>query len=45
MLFVFSPWQLKALSQVLQLPIEVIQAESPSVIIGEEFDKPPIALV
>uniref|UniRef100_A0A672SN83 ubiquitinyl hydrolase 1 n=1 Tax=Sinocyclocheilus grahami TaxID=75366 RepID=A0A672SN83_SINGR len=29
--------ELKALSQVLQLPIEVIQAESPSIIIGEEY--------
>lgn len=37
--------ELKALSQVLQLPIEVIQAESPSVIIGEEYGKPPITLV
>lgn len=45
MLFIFSPRQLKALSQVLQLPIEVIQAESPSIIIGEEYDKPTITLV
>ncbi|XP_016094898.1 deubiquitinase OTUD6B isoform X2 [Sinocyclocheilus grahami] len=37
--------ELKALSQVLQLPIEVIQAESPSINIGEEYDKPPITLV
>ncbi|XP_077052320.1 deubiquitinase OTUD6B [Siphateles boraxobius] len=37
--------ELKALSQVLQLPIEVIQAESPSIIIGEEYDKPPITLI
>uniref|UniRef100_A0A673KTM3 ubiquitinyl hydrolase 1 n=1 Tax=Sinocyclocheilus rhinocerous TaxID=307959 RepID=A0A673KTM3_9TELE len=37
--------ELKALSQVLQLPIEVIQAESPSIIIGEEYVKPPITLV
>uniref|UniRef100_A0A8C1K2I5 ubiquitinyl hydrolase 1 n=1 Tax=Cyprinus carpio TaxID=7962 RepID=A0A8C1K2I5_CYPCA len=37
--------ELKALSQVLQLPIEVIQAESPSIIIGEENVKPPITLV
>lgn len=44
-IFIFSPWQLKALSQVLQLPIEVIQAESPSIIIGEEYDKPPITLM
>uniref|UniRef100_A0A8C2CJZ3 ubiquitinyl hydrolase 1 n=1 Tax=Cyprinus carpio TaxID=7962 RepID=A0A8C2CJZ3_CYPCA len=37
--------ELKALSQVLQLPIEVIQAESPSIIIGEENVKLPITLV
>ncbi|KAK2887057.1 hypothetical protein Q8A67_015285 [Cirrhinus molitorella] len=37
--------ELKALSQVLQLPVEVIQAESPSIIVGEEYDKPPITLV
>ncbi|XP_051519038.1 deubiquitinase OTUD6B-like isoform X1 [Myxocyprinus asiaticus] len=37
--------ELKALSQVLQLPIEVIQAESPSIIIGEEYGKPPITLI
>uniref|UniRef100_A0A8C1TIE6 ubiquitinyl hydrolase 1 n=1 Tax=Cyprinus carpio TaxID=7962 RepID=A0A8C1TIE6_CYPCA len=34
-----------ALSLVLQLPIEVIQAESPSIIIGEENVTPPITLV
>ncbi|KTG03951.1 hypothetical protein cypCar_00005174 [Cyprinus carpio] len=37
--------ELKALSQVLQLPIEVVQAESPSIIIGEENVKLPITLV
>lgn len=37
--------ELKALSQVLQLPIEVIQAESLSKIIGEEYDRPPITLI
>ncbi|XP_067281854.1 deubiquitinase OTUD6B isoform X1 [Pseudorasbora parva] len=37
--------ELKALSLVLQLPIEVIQAESPSIIIGEEYNKPPITLI
>lgn len=37
--------ELKALSQVLQLPIEVIQAESLSIIIGEEYDRPPITLI
>ncbi|XP_065148747.1 deubiquitinase OTUD6B [Paramisgurnus dabryanus] len=37
--------ELKALSQVLQMPIEVIQAESLSIIIGEEYDRPPITLI
>ncbi|XP_007530817.1 OTU domain-containing protein 6A [Erinaceus europaeus] len=37
--------ELRALSHVLQMPIEVIQAESPSVIIGEEYNKKPITLV
>lgn len=37
--------ELKALSQVLQLPIEVIQAESLSIIIGEDYDRPPITLI
>ncbi|KAI7798508.1 deubiquitinase OTUD6B [Triplophysa rosa] len=37
--------ELKAISQVLQLPIEVIQAESPSIIVGEEYDKPPVTLI
>ncbi|XP_051527272.1 deubiquitinase OTUD6B isoform X2 [Myxocyprinus asiaticus] len=37
--------ELKALSQVLQLPIEVIQAESPTIIIGEEYGNPPITLI
>ncbi|XP_058260400.1 deubiquitinase OTUD6B isoform X2 [Hemibagrus wyckioides] len=37
--------ELRALTHVLQLPIEVIQADSPAIIIGEEYDKPPITLV
>ncbi|XP_028978629.2 deubiquitinase OTUD6B [Esox lucius] len=37
--------ELRALTQVLQLSIEVIQADSPDIIIGEEFDKPPITLI
>ncbi|KAB5517826.1 hypothetical protein PHYPO_G00171660 [Pangasianodon hypophthalmus] len=37
--------ELRALTHVLQLPIEVIQADSPALIIGEEYDKPPITLV
>ncbi|MCJ8749646.1 hypothetical protein PDJAM_G00178650 [Pangasius djambal] len=37
--------ELRALTHVLQLPIEVVQADSPAIIIGEEYDKPPITLV
>ncbi|MCI4395438.1 hypothetical protein PGIGA_G00180430 [Pangasianodon gigas] len=37
--------ELRALTHVLQLPIEVIQADSPALIIGEEYDKSPITLV
>ncbi|KAJ7991935.1 hypothetical protein DPEC_G00289020 [Dallia pectoralis] len=37
--------ELRALTQVLRLPIEVIQADSPDIIIGEEFDKRPITLI
>ncbi|XP_030644908.1 deubiquitinase OTUD6B [Chanos chanos] len=37
--------ELRALTQVLQLPIEVIQAESPTITIGEEYSKPPVVLV
>lgn len=37
--------ELKALSQVLQLPLEVIQADSPCITIGEEYDKPKITLI
>lgn len=37
--------QLRALTQVLHLPIEVIQAESPAIKIGEEYDSEPITLV
>ncbi|KAK6328004.1 hypothetical protein J4Q44_G00036500 [Coregonus suidteri] len=28
-----------------QLPIEVLQADSPAIIIGEEFDKSPITII
>ncbi|KAF1381596.1 hypothetical protein PFLUV_G00155610 [Perca fluviatilis] len=34
--------ELKALTQVLQLPMEVIQADSPTIKIGEEFDSESI---
>ncbi|XP_007249431.3 deubiquitinase OTUD6B [Astyanax mexicanus] len=37
--------ELRALTQVLQLPIEVIQADSPAIVIGEEYDKLPITLI
>ncbi|XP_025321876.1 OTU domain-containing protein 6A [Canis lupus baileyi] len=37
--------ELRALSHVLQTPIEVIQADSPAVLIGEEYTKKPLTLV
>lgn len=37
--------ELRALTQVLQLPIEVIQADSPTLRIGEEYDKAPVTLI
>ncbi|KAM4540052.1 deubiquitinase OTUD6B [Odontesthes bonariensis] len=37
--------ELKALTQVLHLPMEVIQADSPSIKIGEEYDSEPVTLV
>ncbi|XP_049727650.1 OTU domain-containing protein 6A [Elephas maximus indicus] len=37
--------ELRALSHVLQTPIEVIQADSPVVVIGEEYAKKPLVLV
>lgn len=37
--------ELRALTQVLHLPIEVIQADSPTIKIGEEYDSEPITLV
>lgn len=39
------PQQLRALTQVLHLPIEVIQANSSTIKIGEEFNSEPITLV
>lgn len=39
------PQQLRALTQVLKLPIEVIQANSSTIKIGEEFDSEAITLV
>ncbi|XP_063761866.1 uncharacterized protein LOC134879338 [Eleginops maclovinus] len=37
--------ELRALTQVLHLPMEVIQADSPPIKIGEEFDSEPITLI
>ncbi|KAM3858468.1 deubiquitinase OTUD6B [Diretmus argenteus] len=37
--------ELRALTQVLQLPIEVIQGDSPTIKIGEEYDRDPITLI
>ncbi|XP_029976480.1 deubiquitinase OTUD6B [Salarias fasciatus] len=37
--------ELRALTKVLQLPIEVIQADSPTIKIGEEYDSEAITLV
>lgn len=38
--------EMRALSNALHIPIEVVQAEGPSILIGEEFvDQPPIILV
>lgn len=38
-------FQLRALTQVLRLPVEVIQASSATIKIGEEFQSEPITLV
>nr|XP_014353373.1 PREDICTED: OTU domain-containing protein 6B-like [Latimeria chalumnae] len=37
--------ELRALSHVLKIPIEVVQADAPSIIIGEEYERKPITLV
>ncbi|CAL8398168.1 deubiquitinase OTUD6B [Gadus morhua] len=37
--------ELRALTEVLKLPIEVIQADALDIKIGEEYDSPPITLV
>ncbi|XP_040859353.1 OTU domain-containing protein 6A [Ochotona curzoniae] len=37
--------ELRALSHILQTPIEVIQADSPVITIGEEYNKKPLILV
>lgn len=37
--------ELRALSHILQTPIEVIQADSPAIVIGEEYTRKPLILV
>nr|CAH8849870.1 unnamed protein product [Trichobilharzia regenti] len=37
--------EIRALSTVLQIPIEIIQAEGVSLVIGEEFSEPPIIII
>ncbi|KAM6214936.1 deubiquitinase OTUD6B [Rhynchocyon petersi] len=37
--------ELRALSHILQTPIEVIQADSPPIVVGEEYKKKPLMLV
>ncbi|CAO2623590.1 OTU domain-containing protein 6A [Lemmus lemmus] len=37
--------ELRAMSHVLQTPIEVVQANSPIIVIGEEYSRKPITLV
>lgn len=40
-----SQLELRALSHALQTPIEVIQAEAPALVVGEEYGKKPLTLV
>ncbi|CAH6779981.1 Otud6a [Phodopus roborovskii] len=37
--------ELRAMSHVLQTPIEVVQANSPIIVIGEEYNRKPLTLV
>ncbi|MBN3279578.1 OTU6B Deubiquitinase, partial [Polyodon spathula] len=37
--------ELRALTHVLKMPIEVIQAESPTIVIGEEYENTPVTLM
>ncbi|XP_053102048.1 deubiquitinase OTUD6B isoform X2 [Hemicordylus capensis] len=37
--------ELRALSQILQTPIEVVQMDSPPIIVGEEYNRKPLTLV
>lgn len=37
--------ELRALTEALKLPIEIVQADAPVITIGEEYKKPPVVLV
>ncbi|XP_056679311.1 deubiquitinase OTUD6B isoform X3 [Monodelphis domestica] len=37
--------ELRALSHILQTPIEVIQADSPPIVVGEEYSNKPLTLI
>ncbi|XP_034776990.2 deubiquitinase OTUD6B [Acipenser ruthenus] len=37
--------ELRALSHILKMPIEVIQAKSPTIVIGEEYENTPVRLI
>uniref|UniRef100_A0A8C3WA54 ubiquitinyl hydrolase 1 n=1 Tax=Catagonus wagneri TaxID=51154 RepID=A0A8C3WA54_9CETA len=37
--------ELRALSHILRSPIEIIQADSPPIVVGEEYSKKPLILV
>uniref|UniRef100_A0A2K6EMA4 ubiquitinyl hydrolase 1 n=1 Tax=Propithecus coquereli TaxID=379532 RepID=A0A2K6EMA4_PROCO len=37
--------KLRALSHILETPIEIIQADSPPIVVGEEYPKKPLILV
>nr|XP_020669451.1 OTU domain-containing protein 6B [Pogona vitticeps] len=37
--------ELRALSHILQMPIEIVQMDSPSIIVGEEYNGKPLTLV
>lgn len=41
----FNALKLRALSHILQTPIEVVQMDSPPIIVGEEYSNKPIILV
>lgn len=37
--------ELRALSHILRTPIEIIQADSPPIVVGEEYPENPLILV